>query len=352
MTPRREARRRRRCRAPRTSRSARAASSSASHDLHDSCRKDRSAVARDRLRRSGSRSRASGSPGPRWGGSRPWTFGRSLEAPSGRRGSARRVAREDSSHDRGLAARCGSASPPQAHRRARDDARRPRFPGEGGPGRAAAEQRYGRRRRSRDRRRARRRARESGSRGSSSNGSRRRAQGRAARPRCLRRPGGRRRDDRRRTLAACRAAGIGFMGTGGIGGVHRGERSTSPATSASSARTEALVVCSGCEVVPRRPGDDGAARDARRTRLGYRTDELAALLHRAGGPPVPARSRAPTEGGRDRAHALGLRHSALVLAQPPRGARRREPLIEQARAAAGEQGISGPALTPYVLAPP
>ena len=26
------------------------------------------------------------------------------------------------------------------------------------------------------------------------------------------------------TLAACRAAGIGFMATGGIGGVHRGER--------------------------------------------------------------------------------------------------------------------------------
>jgi pseudouridine-5'-phosphate glycosidase len=47
------------------------------------------------------------------------------------------------------------------------------------------------------------------------------------------------------TLAACRAAGIGFLGTGGIGGVHRGNRMDISADLGELARTEALVVSSG-----------------------------------------------------------------------------------------------------------
>ena len=46
------------------------------------------------------------------------------------------------------------------------------------------------------------------------------------------------------TLAVCRAAGIGFMATGGIGGVHRGERLDVSADLGELARTQALVVCS------------------------------------------------------------------------------------------------------------
>jgi pseudouridylate synthase len=44
------------------------------------------------------------------------------------------------------------------------------------------------------------------------------------------------------TLAACRAAGIGFMATGGIGGVHRGPKLDVSADLGELARTEALVV--------------------------------------------------------------------------------------------------------------
>ena len=44
------------------------------------------------------------------------------------------------------------------------------------------------------------------------------------------------------------------------------------------------------------------------------------------------------------------RHSALVLAQPPPESIEVEPLIEQALTAAEEQQVSGPALTPFVLA--
>ena len=76
------------------------------------------------------------------------------------------------------------------------------------------------------------------------------------------------------TLAACRAAGIGFMGTGGIGGVHRGERLDVSGDLGELARVEALVVCSGAKSFL----DVAATMELLETLgvpvLGYRTDEL------------------------------------------------------------------------------
>ena len=53
------------------------------------------------------------------------------------------------------------------------------------------------------------------------------------------------------TLAVCRAAGIGFMGTGGIGGVHRGWAETLDISAdlGELGRTEALVVASGAKSI-------------------------------------------------------------------------------------------------------
>ena len=53
------------------------------------------------------------------------------------------------------------------------------------------------------------------------------------------------------TLAVCRAAGIGFMGTGGIGGVHRGWAQTLDVSAdlGELGRTEALVVSSGAKSI-------------------------------------------------------------------------------------------------------
>ena len=68
------------------------------------------------------------------------------------------------------------------------------------------------------------------------------------------------------TLAACRAAGIGFMGTGGLGGVHRGfpDRRTSPADLGELVRTEALIVSSGVKSIldARRPPSSWRPRRA------------------------------------------------------------------------------------------
>jgi pseudouridine-5'-phosphate glycosidase len=153
------------------------------------------------------------------------------------------------------------------------------------------------------------------------------------------------------TLAACRAAGVGFMGTGGIGGVHRGERLDVSGDLGELARTEALVVCSGAKSFLDVPTTMELLETLGVPVLGYRTDELPLFYAAHGGPPVPARVESPEEAARVARTHWGLRrHTALVLAQPPPESLDVERLVEQALAAAEEEGVSGPDLTPYVLA--
>jgi pseudouridine-5'-phosphate glycosidase len=153
------------------------------------------------------------------------------------------------------------------------------------------------------------------------------------------------------TLAACRAAGIGFMATGGIGGVHRGDRIDISGDLGELARVEALVVCSGAKSFI----DVAATMELLETLgvpvLGYRTDELPLFYAAQGGPPVPARVESAAEAAEVARTHWGLRrHSAVLLAQPPPETLDEvEPLIDQALAAAGEQDVSGPRLTPFVL---
>ena len=153
------------------------------------------------------------------------------------------------------------------------------------------------------------------------------------------------------TLAACRAAGIGFMATGGIGGVHRGERLDISADLGELARTEALVVCSGVKSLL----DVAATAELLETLgvplLGFRTDELPLFYAARGGPAVSARVESAEEAARiAQSHWRLGRHSALVLAQPPpESLDDVEPLIEQALAEADDRGVAGPAVTPFVL---
>jgi pseudouridine-5'-phosphate glycosidase len=153
------------------------------------------------------------------------------------------------------------------------------------------------------------------------------------------------------TLAACRAAGIGFMATGGIGGVHRGERLDVSADLGELARTEALVVCSGVKSLLDVPATAELLETLGVPVLGFRTDELPLFYAATGGPPVSARVESAVEAALvARAHWQLARHSALVLARPPdESLDDVEPLIEQALAAADEQSITGSAVTPFVL---
>ncbi|MDX6438661.1 MAG: pseudouridylate synthase [Gaiellaceae bacterium] len=155
------------------------------------------------------------------------------------------------------------------------------------------------------------------------------------------------------TLAVCRAAGIGFMGTGGLGGVHRGFPSP-PDVSADLGeliRTEALIVCSGVKSIL----DVTATAEVLETLgvpvLGYRTDDLPLFYAAHGGPPVSARVESAEEAAQiARTHWRLGRHTSILLGRPAEHSLDDvEPLIEQALAEAHEQGIMGQAVTPFVL---
>ena len=154
------------------------------------------------------------------------------------------------------------------------------------------------------------------------------------------------------TLAVCRAAGIRYLATGGLGGVHRGFPHL-PDVSADLgelARTQTLVVSSGIKSLLDVPATLELLETLGVPVLGFRTDTLPLFYSAHGGPPVPARVDSEAEAA-SIAHAhWELGRGGLLLARPPdRSLDDVEPLIEQALVEAERSGVSGQALTPFVL---
>jgi pseudouridylate synthase len=154
------------------------------------------------------------------------------------------------------------------------------------------------------------------------------------------------------TLAVCRAAGIGFMGTGGIGGVHRGFSDSLDVSAdlGELARTEALVVSSGAKSILDVPATAEALETLGVPVLGWRTDELPLFYSAGGGPPVSERVQSAEEAARIAQFHWRLgRHSGIVLARPPDQSLDVEPLIEEGLQEAEKRSIRGQALTPFLL---
>ncbi len=153
------------------------------------------------------------------------------------------------------------------------------------------------------------------------------------------------------TLAVCRLAGIRFMGTGGIGGVHRGyaERPDISADLAELARTPALVACSGVKSLLDVPATAEALETLSVPVLGYRTDELPLFYTAEGGPPVSARVESAAEAARIARNHWDLEGAALLVARPPDDGIDVEPLLMEALEAAAAQNVTGQAVTPFVL---
>ena len=154
------------------------------------------------------------------------------------------------------------------------------------------------------------------------------------------------------TLAVCRAVGIRFMGTGGLGGVHRGFPSP-PDVSADLgelARTTALVVSAGIKSLLDVPATLEVLETLGVPVLGFRTDTLPLFYSAHGGPAVPARVESASEAAEvARAH-WELGGGGLLLARPPdESLDDVEPLIEEALAAAARDRVTGQAVTPFVL---
>jgi pseudouridine-5'-phosphate glycosidase len=160
------------------------------------------------------------------------------------------------------------------------------------------------------------------------------------------------------TLAVCAMAGIHFMATGGIGGVHRGWEHTLDISAdlTEIGRTEVCVVCSGAKSLL----DIPATLEMLETRgvpiIGYRTDTLPlfyvtqsrhALADRADDAETIAAAAA--------AHWGFARRTGLLVVQPVAAdvalaGDETEALVETALAQASAEGVRGPAVTPWVLA--
>ena len=152
-------------------------------------------------------------------------------------------------------------------------------------------------------------------------------------------------------LAVADWVGISFLGTGGIGGVHRGFPSP-PDVSAdipALARTRALVVSSGVKSLLDVPATVEVLETLGIPILGFRTSSLPLFYAAEGGPPVPQRVEEAGEAARIAAAHWELGGTGLLLAQPPRESLEVEDLIESAVSAAAAASVSGQAVTPFVL---
>jgi pseudouridine-5'-phosphate glycosidase len=154
------------------------------------------------------------------------------------------------------------------------------------------------------------------------------------------------------TLAVARAAGIRWMATGGLGGVHRGFPAPPDVSAdlAELARTPALVVSAGVKSLLDVPATAELLESLGVPVLGYRVDTLPLFYAADGGPPVSGRVESAEEAARvARAHwelgGCGL----LVGRAPDEPLDDVEPLIEAALRAAREQDVAGQAVTPFVL---
>jgi pseudouridylate synthase len=155
------------------------------------------------------------------------------------------------------------------------------------------------------------------------------------------------------TLAVCRAAGIEFLGTGGIGGVHRGyaEHLDISADLPELARTRAVVVCSGAKSIL----DVGATAELLETLgvpvIGWQTATLPRFYTGSGGPPVSATVTAASEAAQLAAtHWQLTGGSGLLLARAPADWVDIEALVTEAVEQVRLAGVTGQAVTPAVLA--
>lgn len=160
------------------------------------------------------------------------------------------------------------------------------------------------------------------------------------------------------TMIAASLAGIRVFATGGIGGVHREAQTTFDISAdiMELARTSVAVVCAGAKSIL----DLGLTLEALETHgvpvLGFRTDRFPAFYCRTSEYPIDARVETPE----DVAAICGAKWDlglggGVVVANPVPEAHAMEPaamerVVETALADAAAHGVSGKALTPYLLA--
>jgi len=154
------------------------------------------------------------------------------------------------------------------------------------------------------------------------------------------------------TLAVAATVGIRFMGTGGLGGVHRGFP-TPPDVSADlgvCARVPAVIASSGVKSLLDVPATMELLETLGIPVLGYGVDTLPLFYAAGGGPPVSARVEGAAEVARIADAHWRLGGNAILVGRPPDESLDVTALIEEIVAEAHDRGVAGQAVTPYVLA--
>ena len=156
------------------------------------------------------------------------------------------------------------------------------------------------------------------------------------------------------TMFIAHAAGIKTFATGGIGGVHRGDRGDVSSDLTELARTPVAVVCSGAKSILDMPRTLEVLETLGVPVIGWQTDEFPAFFSRSSGLPVSLRAESTSEvADLLLAHwEMGL-NGVLICVPCPKEVALDSDFVQeallQAESEAAAQGIHGNDLTPFLL---
>ncbi|MCY4464230.1 MAG: pseudouridine-5'-phosphate glycosidase [Chloroflexi bacterium] len=157
------------------------------------------------------------------------------------------------------------------------------------------------------------------------------------------------------TMIIAALAGIDVFATGGIGGVHRGNPQDVSADLIEFGRTPVAVVSSGAKSILDLPLTLEVLETQGVPVLGYRTDALPAFYSERSDLPIDQRVDSPQQAAAiiHAGRQLGAQHGILIVTPVPGDvaldATVAESAIVQATDEAHAAGISGNAITPFVL---
>lgn len=150
-------------------------------------------------------------------------------------------------------------------------------------------------------------------------------------------------------------AGIKVFATGGIGGVHRGDRKDVSADLPELAATPITVVCSGAKIILDLPATREWLETSGITVIGWQCDEFPAFYSRTSGLTVDER----IETAREAAQAiiarddLEMRNAIIVAVPVPTDSeipsKDLDAVLAEALKAAAQKGIKGKEITPFLL---
>lgn len=158
------------------------------------------------------------------------------------------------------------------------------------------------------------------------------------------------------TTILAHRAGLCVFATGGIGGIHRGHPEDVSADLPALASTPLMVVCAGAKAILDLPRTLEFLETWGVPVLGWQTETFPAFYSRSSGLPVDLAVDGPAQlvSAYRQQRRLRLRQGMLVTVPVPAAdevpADELAPLIDQAVREADAQGITGRAVTPFLLA--